>query len=166
MIILFLHIIIIHDVNIKYYILIYLIDYIVTDFRIKHFNFQDKQIKITLIDANGDEFYRNTVRTFYKNANGFFLIYDVSNRDSFDGIKKWLDHINLNANEESKAIKILIGNKKDIDERVIEENEGKQFAYDNNMPYFETSAKTSENVEGVFKFLINKILRYKENILD
>ena len=34
------------------------------------------------------------------------------------------------------------------------------------MPYFETSAKTSDNVEGVFKFLINKVLRYKENILE
>ncbi len=129
-------------------------------------DFGNKKIKLTLIDSNGDYFYRNSLKIYYKNANGFLLIYDISNRDSFNNIKGWLDHINFNAEKESKAIKILIGNKKDIDERIIDENEGKQFANDNNMPYFETSAKANENIEGVFKFLINKILRYKENILD
>ena len=129
-------------------------------------DFEYRKIKLILVDLNGDHYYRNTLKTYYKNANGFLLIYDVSNRDSFNSLNEWLEHIDSNAEEQSKAFKILIGNKKDLDERIIDESEGKQFANNNNMPYFETSAKTSENVEGVFKFLINKILRYRENILD
>ena len=129
-------------------------------------DFEYRKIKLILVDLNGDHYYRNTLKTYYKNANGFLLIYDVSNRDSFNSLNEWLEHIDSNAEEQSKAFKILIGNKKDLDERNIDESEGKQFANNNNMPYFETSAKTSENVEGVFKFLINKILRYRENILD
>ena len=129
-------------------------------------DFEYRKIKLTLIDLNGDHYYRNTLKTYYKNANGFLLIYDVSSRDSFNSLNEWLQYIDSNAEEQSKEFKILIGNKKDLDERIIDESEGKQFANNNNMPYFETSAKTSENVEGVFKFLINKILRYRENILD
>ena len=129
-------------------------------------DFEYRKIKLILVDLNGDHYYRNTLKTYYKNANGFLLIYDVSNRDSFNSLKEWLEYIDSNAEEQTKAFKILIGNKKDLDERIIDESEGKQFANNNNMPYFETSAKTSENVEGVFKFLINKILRYRENILD
>ena len=59
--------------------------------------------------------------------------------------------------------KVLIGTKKDSYDRVISEEEGKQLAKDNNMAYFETSAKNNENVSQIFYFLTNKILRYRQN---
>ena len=65
-------IIIIHDVTIKYYILIYLINYIVTDFRIKNLNYQDKQIKLTLIDANGDDFIEIQLEHFIRIVMDFY----------------------------------------------------------------------------------------------
>ena len=127
---------------------------------------QGKSIKLQIVDVNGSEHYRNLLRFNYKNANGFLLIYDISNKDSFRNLYKWFNQINLNANEQTKICKALVGNKVDIHEREVTEEEGKIFADDNNMPYFEMSAKDNINVEPVFEFITNKILRYELNKID
>ena len=94
------------------------------------------------------------------------MIYDISNKTSFINLYKWFDQIDLNANEQTKICKVLVGNKIDISEREVTEEEGKKFADNNNMPYFEMSAKDNTNVGPVFEFITNKILRYELNKID
>ncbi len=94
------------------------------------------------------------------------MVYDVTKKETFDNIKKWLDDINYNAKDDSKLIKILVGNKKDSTNREVTEEEGKEYANNNNMAYFETSAKNNENVDQVFRFFANKVLRYRQNKID
>ena len=124
---------------------------------------QNKDIRLNLVDFYVSDYYRNSMRFYYKSANGIIFIYDVTKKESFNNIKKWFDEINLYGNEDCKTFKVLIGTKKDSDDRVVSEEEGKQLAEDNNMVYFETSAKNNENVAQVFHFLVNKILRYRQN---
>ena len=94
------------------------------------------------------------------------MVYDVSKKETFNNIKKWLEDINLNAKDDSKILKVLIGNKKDSPNREVTEEEGKEYADNNNMAYFETSAKNNENVEQVFRFFANKVLRHRQNKID
>ena len=94
------------------------------------------------------------------------MVYDVSKKETFNNIKKWLEDINLNAKDDSKILKVLIGNKKDSTNREVTEEEGKEYANNNNMAYFETSAKNNENVEQVFRFFANKVLRHRQNKID
>ena len=127
---------------------------------------QGKSIKLQIVDVNGSEHYRNLLKFNYKNANGILLIYDITKKNSFRNLYKWFDQIDLNANEQTKICKVLVGNKIDISEREVTEEEGKKYADDNKMPYFEMSAKDNINVGPVFEFITNKILRYELNKID
>ena len=134
-----------------------------TDIKTKNINIQNENIRLNIIDTYINDSYRSSLRFYYKSANGIIFVYDVCKKESFNNIKKWFDEINIYGNEDCKMFKVLIGNKKDSYDRVISEEEGKQLAKDNNMVYFETSAKNNENVSQVFHFLTNKILRYRQN---
>ena len=116
-----------------------------------------------IIDTNGKERYRSGLRFIYQKANGILIIYDISKKESFNNLYKYFDEINLYANEQSKICKILIGNKTDILDRAIDEEEGKKVAKEKNMAFFEVSAKDNQNINQVFNFIVNKILRYELN---
>ena len=127
---------------------------------------QGKSIRLQIVDVNGSEYYRNLLKFNYRNANGILLIYDISNKNTFRNLSKWFNHIDTNANEQTKICKVLVGNKIDISEREVTEEEGKKFADDYGLPYFEMSAKDNINVWPVFEFITNKILRYELNKID
>ena len=134
------------------------------DFKNKYLDIDDKKIKVQINDVNGNERYRNNVRLAYKGVNGFILVYDISDDNSFKHIKDWLENLNENGNDQNKYCKILIGNKSDRDSnRKVQEEEGKELANQYKMPFFETSSKNGENVDNIFKFLINKIYRMELN---
>ena len=134
------------------------------DFKNKYLDIDDKKIKVQINDVNGNERYRNNVRLAYKGVNGFILVYDISDENSFKHIKDWLENLNENGNDQNKYCKILIGNKSDRDSnRKVQEEEGKELANQYNMPFFETSSKNGENVDNIFNFLINKIYRMELN---
>ena len=87
-----------------------------------------------------------------KNSQGIVLVYDVTNRQSFNDLKKLLDDVN---NVTNKICIILFGNKCDVDDRAVTEEEAKQFANENGIAYIETSAKENINIEKGFSQVIN-----------
>ena len=103
------------------------------------------------------------VDTYYRGGNGILVVYDITNRESFEKLNSWIIDIN---NKGSKYMhKILIGNKCDLEEeRRVTFEEGKNYADINGMDFYETSAKSAKYVQEVFEKLAIEILsNYEKN---
>ena len=87
-----------------------------------------------------------------------FIVYDVTNRESFENTTLWLKEMERYSDYESKVAIILVGNKCDSDNRIVEEEEARLFAKEKNLFFFETSAKTSVGVTEAFENPVDKIL--------
>ncbi|XP_029666666.1 ras-related protein Rab-37-like isoform X2 [Formica exsecta] len=77
------------------------------------------------------------------------LLYDVTNKTSYDNIRAWLSEIREHANED--VVIMLLGNKSDCGtERIVKREDGERLAQEYKVPFMETSAKTGLNVELAF----------------
>ncbi len=118
---------------------------------------KNKNVKIQIWDTAGQEAFQAITRTYYKGAIGAFLVYDITRKDTFEHITKWLNEVKANGSKDIFCI--LIGNKKDLEEqRQVKYEEGKKLAEENNLLFLETSAKTAENVQEAFAISAEKIL--------
>ena len=126
------------------------------DFKTKFITINNSVIKLQIWDTAGQERFRTITKSFYKDANGIILTYDISNSDSLKNIQNWMKLIEQNA--EDGVCKILVGNKCDLENRVIQKEEGEKIAQDFGMKFFETSAKSDINVDEAFNCLVSMIL--------
>ena len=119
------------------------------DFKIKTINVNNMNIKYQVWDTAGQERFRTIISSYYKGAHGILLVYDITLKESFESLNDWLNEIKKNTSK--NIVKVLIGNKIDLnDKRIISFDEAKEFADNNNMKYIETSAKTATNVDQAF----------------
>jgi len=119
------------------------------DFKLKNINCDNKRVKLQIWDTAGQERFRTITTSYYKGAQAIVIVFDLTDKDSFDHLKSWLTDIDKHAKE--GVLKILVGNKKDlINKRQISEELAKEFALKYGMTYIETSAKDSSNVEDLF----------------
>jgi Ras-related protein Rab-2A len=108
-----------------------------------------KQIKLQIWDTAGQESFRSITRSYYRGAAGALLVYDITRRETFAQLEKWLNEARENAS--ANMVIMLIGNKLDLEhKRVVSTEEGAEFARKNNLIFLETSAKTAANVEDAF----------------
>jgi small GTP-binding protein len=126
------------------------------DFNIKYTNVNDNNIKLQIWDTAGQERFKSLTTSYYRLVNGIVLVYDISNRKSFENIDKWINDINDYANPESYVI--LVGNKADSNNREVSTEEGIDKANELNISFIETSAKTNMNIDKCFEILIEKLL--------
>ena len=111
------------------------------------------EMKILIWDTAGQERFRSIATSTIKNSQGIVLVFDLTQKESFKNLGKWLEDINNNGGE----TKILFGNKFDLLEKVeVSEKEAKEFAFENKMNYFSTSAKENINIEEGFKEICQK----------
>lgn len=120
-----------------------------------------KQIKLQIWDTAGQESFRSITRSYYRGASGALLVYDVSRRDTFEHLSRWLEEARQNASA-NMAI-MLIGNKSDLDRRAVTYDEGAQFAREHGLMFRETSAKSAQNVEDAFIDTARKIYENIQN---
>ena len=118
------------------------------DFKTKIIKFGNKYIKIKVWDTAGQERFRTITRQYYKNAEGMILIFDVTEKKTFDQVGDWVTSIMENKQKDAKVI--LVGNKIDCEERVITKEQGEELAQKYQLPYYETSASTGQNVQKIF----------------
>ena len=135
------------------------------DFKLKKININGKTIELKIWDTAGQERYRNLTKQYYKGADGILLIFDLTKKETFLKINDWIDQLNSHFNHDEISI-ILIGNKKDLSDREISYEEGNERGKELNILYFETSAKTGENVNEAFNCLTNEILKKKGIFLE
>jgi len=121
------------------------------EFAVKTININNYNVKLQIWDTGGQERFRYVRPLYYKGSMGCIILFDLTNRESFDHVPKWLEEVK----KESGNIPILlVGNKSDlIDERDVSLNEAKQMAVDLNMFYVESSAKNGKGVGDVFAML-------------
>jgi small GTP-binding protein len=132
------------------------------DFQIKYLNINKKKIKVQIWDTAGQERYRVVTKNYFNSSNGFVIIYDITNRVSFNNINNWMEQIESLVGKDVKCI--LFGNKNDlVRERSVKKEEGKELAKKYNCPFFETSAKEGNNIEAGFKCIIMDIIRDIQN---
>ena len=119
------------------------------EFGAKNISINDKIYRIQIWDTAGQENFRSITRAYYKNSVCALVVYDITNRDSFNNISNWIEDCK---NQSPKTIfMVLVGNKSDLsDKRVISIDEGRELAEKYNMIFFETSAKTGDNVDLIF----------------
>eukprot|EP01116_Phalansterium_solitarium_P003243 TRINITY_DN139_c0_g1_i1.p1 TRINITY_DN139_c0_g1~~TRINITY_DN139_c0_g1_i1.p1 ORF type:complete len:202 (-),score=27.85 TRINITY_DN139_c0_g1_i1:293-898(-) len=133
------------------------------DFKIKTMEVEKKKVKLQIWDTAGQERFQTITTSYYRGAHGLIICYDVTNEKSFENIKKWLDDVDRNAS--SNVVKLLVGNKIDlVDKRKVEYSTAQALAERLNIPYLETSAKDSTNVEKAFTRLTSSIMKVQTPI--
>ncbi|CAD8048183.1 unnamed protein product [Paramecium sonneborni] len=127
------------------------------EFGSRNLKINDKQIKLQIWDTAGQESFKSITRSYYRGSIGGILVFDVTNRQSFENVQKWYNEIQGYACD--KIEMVIVGNKIDLEERrEVSSEEAKKFAQKFKFDYFETSAKTGENVDNVFESMANKVL--------
>ena len=134
-------------------------DYDITvgvEFGAKTIDFNNKKVKLQIWDTAGQDSFKSITRAYYRGAASALICYDITCRESFENLHGWLDECKANGNPEMTLV--LVGNKIDLaEDREVSTEEGQSFANENNMLFFETSAKTSERVGDLFQRSAGKI---------
>ena len=130
------------------------------EFMAKNIQLKDKIIRIQIWDTAGQESFRSITRSYYKNSTCAFIVYDITFKKTFDNVIIWLNECRDMCYK--NILICLIGNKIDLeDKREVTFEEGENFAKENNLLFFETSAKNGNNINEIFlesaKILMNKI---------
>jgi len=133
------------------------------EFSIAYQSIGNKTARLHLWDTSGQERFRKIISSYYRGAHGIMLIYDITNRESFENIIIWLEDAKRTTPEE--AVFVLVGNCCDMEEdRQVSYEEGRKFAEIHGLQFFEVSAKTTENIKYVVKIITRNIVFRRDGI--
>lgn len=129
------------------------------DFYVKILDLNGKKVKLQIWDTAGQERFRTIVPNYYRSSQGVILVYDCTDRRTFDHLLDWLREVDRYANED--ADRVIVGNKSDAPpaSRAVDTATGKFFAENLGVSFYETSAKSGSNIEGLFMNLAESIKR-------
>jgi len=130
------------------------------EFMAKNLSIKDRNIRIQIWDTAGQEAFRSITRSYYKNSTCAFIVYDITSRKTFDNVMIWLKECKDMCYKD--ILICLVGNKCDLEgRRAVSYEEGEKFATDNQLLFFETSAKDGNNIAEMFTesatILVDKI---------
>jgi small GTP-binding protein len=129
------------------------------NFSIKIMNYPDQNIfiRLQIWDLAGQKHFQFVRPSFYRGSFGCFFVFDITRRESFENIKNWIEE----AKQYVPGVPyVLVGNKIDlVDERVVSKKEGISLAEEiGAVGYYETSAKTSLNIDDLFNQITEKLI--------
>ncbi|KAJ6750916.1 hypothetical protein OIU85_001448 [Salix viminalis] len=128
------------------------------EFQTKTLVIDHKTVKAQIWDTAGQERYRAVTSAYYRGAVGAMLVYDITKRQSFDHVAKWLEELRDHA--DNNIVIMLIGNKSDLGTlRAVPTEDAKEFAQKENLFFMETSALEATNVESAFLSVLTEIYR-------
>ena len=115
----------------------------------KNLTIKERNIRIQIWDTAGQEAFRSITRSYYKNSTCAFIVYDITSRKTFDNVDIWLKECKDMCFKD--ILIVLVGNKSDLEgRRAVSFEEGQKFAEDNQLLFFETSAKDGSNIQEIF----------------
>ncbi|XP_065430690.1 ras-related protein Rab-13 isoform X1 [Chrysemys picta bellii] len=133
------------------------------DFKIRTVEIEGKKIKLQVWDTAGQERFKTITTAYYRGAMGIILVYDITDEKSFENIQNWMKSIkeicSLLQNASAGVERLLLGNKCDMEtKRKVQRESAEKLAKEHGIRFFETSAKSSVNVEEAFNTLAQDIL--------
>lgn len=128
------------------------------DFKVKTITVEGNKAKLAIWDTAGQERFRTLTPSYYRGAQGVILVYDVCNQDSFNKLEAWLNELETFSTKH-EIVKMLVGNKIDLEKRQVTREDGLRFARKHHMLFIESSAKTREGVQCAFEELVEKIIQ-------
>jgi small GTP-binding protein len=130
------------------------------DYKSKNVNVNNSTIKLKIWDTAGQERFRNITQQYYKGADGIVLVFDVTDRNSYEKVRDWMKQIQQYTQRDSIGM-VLLGNKCDCDNGAVTPDEAEILASEFNLKYFETSALNNTNIEESFRNLAEEIMKVK-----
>ena len=116
------------------------------DFFSKTIKYKGKIIKLQIWDSAGQEKFRSLIPNYIRGSSLVFVVYDISNKKSFNNVNSWVNFVN---NIENSNI-VIVGNKIDLEnKREVTYEEGKKYCEENNFDFFEVSAKNDINLNNM-----------------
>jgi Ras-related protein Rab-1A len=139
---------------------------ITADMKEKTLSLSGKDVKLQIWDTAGQERFRTITSSYYRGANGIMVVYDSTNRETFESVSRlWMEELQRYATEDCS--KLIVATKIDLtDQRVITAAEGKELAESMNLPFCETSSKKADGVEAAFRQLIKDMIEAKGGNVD
>ena len=128
------------------------------DYKKKTFEFDNKRLKLDIWDTAGHERYRSIAESFYKGAHGVILAYSCDLRTSFKNVSKWMEQLDKHA--ASDIYKVIVANKNDLVDRTVTFEEGNKLADEYGVKFFETSAKTDNNIGELFDTVARDVIKF------
>ncbi|GAB2260327.1 hypothetical protein Droror1_Dr00011182 [Drosera rotundifolia] len=126
------------------------------EFQTRTLLIQHKTVKAQIWDTAGQERYRAVTSAYYRGAVGALLVYDITKRQTFEHIPRWLEE--LRGHADKNIVIMLIGNKTDLeDQRAVSTDDAKEFAEKEGLFFLETSALEATNVEAAFVTVLTEI---------
>jgi Ras-related protein Rab-6A len=122
------------------------------DFLTKNVFLEDKTIRLIMWDTAGQERFKSLIPSYLKNANSIILTFDITSKNSFNSLNKWLEDIKNHVQD--GVFIVLCGNKIDLNnKRQVSFEDAKKFAKDKDLIYVETSAITGDGIKNLFDII-------------
>ena len=134
------------------------------DYFTKIILFNNLIFKIQIWDTAGLDVFRCIIRSYYRQAVGVLLCYDINDLKSFNDLSEWLTELKKEYN--NTVIFYIIGTKSDLGKRKVQKDLADNYASENNMKHFEISSVTGKNINEVFLSLVKDIYEKYPNITD
>ncbi|XP_044481596.1 ras-related protein Rab11C [Mangifera indica] len=126
------------------------------EFATRTLQVEGKTVKAQIWDTAGQERYRAITSAYYRGAVGALLVYDITKRQTFDNVQRWLRELRDHA--DSNIVIMMAGNKSDLNHlRAVSEEDGHSLAEKEGLSFLETSALESTNVEKAFQTILTEI---------
>jgi Ras-related protein Rab-8A len=133
------------------------------DFKVRVLDINGQKVKLQIWDTAGQEQFRTITKAYYRGAHGIMLVFDVTDVQTFNQTKQWMQSIHDNVSGD--VVIVLMGNKSDKPGRTVTFEQGQAMAKEFGVEYFETSAKNGENVESTFLHLAKAIVNDRDRIM-
>ncbi|MCD7447452.1 Golgi membrane exchange factor (Ric1p-Rgp1p) subunit [Datura stramonium] len=128
------------------------------EFQTRTLEIDHKTVKAQIWDTAGQERYRAVTSAYYRGAVGAMLVYDITKRQTFDHVARWLEE--LRGHADKNIVIMLVGNKTDLGSlRAVPTEDAKEFAEKENLFFIETSALEATNVDTAFVNVLTEIYR-------
>lgn len=119
------------------------------DFKVKNVSRSGKDVQLNIWDTGGQERFKSITKSYYNGAHGIVIVYDCTCEESFRNVGKWLQTVEESASDD--IVRVLVANKADKDEFQVPMETGMDYADENNLHFFEWSAKTGLNIHDIFE---------------
>ena len=130
------------------------------DVKCKYVSLDNKKIRLDIWDTAGQERFRGLAKNYFRGGNGFILVYDITDKKSFDKLRGWMNDAKEKIDRDYKMI--VVGNKKDCkNQRKVDFDVLEEFGKKNNVSFMEVSAKTGEGIDNLFICIIEELLKLK-----